>query len=78
MSYGFAAGVLFAFLASFDETVVSFFLSSVENKTITRKIFEDVGFNLTPVIAAVSVVFVIATVCLMLLAKAASGLRRRC
>jgi mannopine transport system permease protein len=62
---GVAAGALFAFLTSFDETVVSFFISGVDNKTITRKIFEDVDFNLTPVIAAVSVVFVLVTVALM-------------
>jgi len=62
---GLAAGALFAFLTSFDETVVSFFISGVENKTITRKIFEDVDFNLTPVIAAVSAVFVIVTILLM-------------
>lgn len=62
---GVAAGALFAFLTSFDETVVSFFISGVENKTITRKIFEDVDFNLTPVIAAVSAIFVIVTICLM-------------
>lgn len=62
---GVAAGALFALLTSFDETVVSFFISGVDNKTITRKIFEDVDFNLTPVIAAVSVVFVLVTVALM-------------
>lgn len=58
------AGAVFAFLASFDETVVSFFLSGVEHKTITRKLFEDIEFNLSPVIAAASTIFVIATVSL--------------
>ena len=38
-----AAGSVFAFLASFDETVVSFFISGVENKTITRKLMEDLS-----------------------------------
>lgn len=59
-----AGGAVFAFLASFDEAVVSFFISGVETKTITRKLFEDIDFNLTPVIAAVSSIFIIATVLL--------------
>jgi len=74
---GIGAGALFAFLTSFDETVVSFFISGVENKTITRKIFEDVDFNLTPVIAAVSVVLVLVTVALMVAVNLTSrGMRR--
>ena len=60
-----AAGSVFAFLASFDETVVSFFISGVENKTITRKLMEDIEFNLSPLIAAASTIFVVATVLLM-------------
>jgi len=59
------AGSIFAFLASFDETVVSFFISGVEHKTITRKLMEDIEFNLSPLIAAASMIFVVATVLLM-------------
>lgn len=65
------AGAVFAALASFDETVVSFFISGIEHKTITRKMFEDIEFNVTPVIAAASTVFVFGTVGLMWLADAA-------
>lgn len=73
-----AAGGVFAFLASFDESIVSFFISGLEGKTITRKLFEDIDFNLSPVIAAVSTVFVVVTVGLMAigqLAKARTGKR---
>jgi mannopine transport system permease protein len=59
------AGAVFAALASFDETVVSFFISGIEHKTITRKMFEDIEFNVSPVIAAASTVFVVGTVALM-------------
>ena len=59
------AGAVFAFLASFDETVVSFFISGTEHMTVTRKMFEDIRFNLSPVIAAASTLFVIVTVGLM-------------
>lgn len=60
-----SAGAVFAFLASFDETIVSFFISGVEHKTVTRKLFEDIEFSLSPVIAAASTVFVVGTVALM-------------
>jgi mannopine transport system permease protein len=62
---GVAAGAVFAFLASFDEATVAFFISGINGKTITRKMFEDIDFNLTPIIAAVSTVLVIFTLVLM-------------
>ncbi|MBZ9761744.1 ABC transporter permease [Mesorhizobium sp. CA8] len=62
---GVAAGAVFAFLASFDEATVAFFISGVEGKTITRKMFEDIDFNLTPVIAAVSTVLTLVSLVLM-------------
>ncbi|WP_292326900.1 ABC transporter permease [Mesorhizobium sp.] len=62
---GVAAGAVFAFLASFDEATVAFFISGIEGKTITRKMFEDIDFNLTPVIAAVSTVLTLVSLVLM-------------
>lgn len=65
MAPGIAAGAVFAFLASFDEATVAFFISGIDGKTVTRKMFEDIDFNLTPVIAAVSTVLVLVSVALM-------------
>ncbi|MBX3540513.1 MAG: ABC transporter permease [Chelatococcus sp.] len=62
---GVAAGAVFAFLASFDEATVAFFISGVDGKTITRKLFEDIDYNLTPVIAAASTVMVVLSLVLM-------------
>lgn len=62
---GIAAGAVFAFLASFDEATVAFFISDVGGKSIGRKMFEDIDFNLTPVIAAASTVVVAASLCLI-------------
>ncbi len=62
---GVAAGAVFAFLASFDEATVAFFISGIEGKTITRKLFEDIDYNLTPVIAAASTVMVALSLVLM-------------
>lgn len=71
------AGSVFAFLASFDETVVSFFISGIEHKAVTRKMFEDIEFSISPVIAAASTLFVVASISLMLLAGAARTAARK-
>lgn len=60
-----AGGAVFAFLASFDEATVAFFISGVEGKTITRKLFEDIDYNLTPVIAAASTIMMLVAFLLM-------------
>ncbi|PQV42984.1 ABC transporter permease [Paraburkholderia sp. BL21I4N1] len=74
---GMAAGAVFAFLASFDEATVAFFLSDTGGKTITRKFFEDIDYNLTPVIAAVATVTILLSLALMaairVLERRASG-----
>lgn len=62
---GVMTGAVFAFLASFDEATVAFFLSGIEGKTITRKMFEDIDFNLTPVVAAVSTILVLVSLLVM-------------
>jgi len=62
---GVAGGAVFAFMTSFDEATVAYFISGIEGKTISRKMFEDIDFNLTPIIAAVSVVLVIVSLCVM-------------
>ncbi|WP_404926359.1 ABC transporter permease [Mesorhizobium sp. ORM16] len=62
---GVITGAVFAFVSSFDEATVAFFISGIEGKTITRKLFEDIDFNLTPVIAVVSTIIVAVTILLM-------------
>nr|WP_246506375.1 ABC transporter permease [Mesorhizobium silamurunense] len=65
---GIFAASVFAFLASFDEATVAFFISDISGKSIGRKMFEDIDFNLTPVIAAASTTFVGLSLLLMALA----------
>lgn len=73
---GIAAGAVFAFLASFDEATVAFFISDAGGKPIGRKMFEDIDFNLTPVIAAASTVIVLASLCLIGIAQFVSSAKR--
>lgn len=73
---GIAGGAVFAFLASFDEATVAFFISDAGGKPIGRKMFEDIDFNLTPVIAAASTVFVVASLLLIAVARLVSSANR--
>lgn len=74
---GLIAGGVFAFIVSFDEPVVSFFLSSVHDKTLPRKIFEDLEFNVSPVVAAVSTILTFGSIGLLgLVAVLRRGLSR--
>lgn len=50
-----ASAGLFAFIISFDEPVVSFFLAGIRDKTLPRQMFDDIEQNLTPIIPAVAV-----------------------
>ncbi|WP_371412329.1 ABC transporter permease [Ensifer sp. NM-2] len=70
-----AAACIFAFLASFDEATVAFFISDTGGKTISRKMFEDIDFNLTPVIAAASTLLV--GISLMLMGAVQAFSKRR-
>lgn len=73
---GIFSGAVFAFLASFDEATVAFFISDVTGMTISRKMFEDIDFNLTPVIAAASTVTVLVSLALIGVAQVLSSLSR--
>jgi mannopine transport system permease protein len=45
---------LFAFIISFDEPVISFFISNLDNRSLPRKMFEDIDYNISPTLAAVA------------------------
>jgi mannopine transport system permease protein len=62
---GVVAGALFAFLASFDEAVVSFFISDIDQTTLPKRLFENIDFGLTPIIAAVSTVITMISLLLL-------------
>ena len=70
---GLAGGAVFALVTSFDEVVVSIFLSGIHGKTLPVKMWETIRVEFTPVVA-VAATFLIA---LTLVAFAAARLARR-
>lgn len=70
---GLVSAALFAFIISFDEAVVSFFISDLDRKTLPRKMFEDIDFNISPTLAAVATMLTALTILALLLGY---GLKR--
>ncbi|MER2534469.1 MAG: ABC transporter permease [Rhizobiaceae bacterium] len=64
---GAISSAVFAFLSSFDEVTIAIFLSSVRQQTLPSKLFENINYTLTPVIAAASAVVMLLSLGLMLL-----------
>lgn len=62
------SGALFAFIISFDEPVVSFFLVGIRDKTLPRRMFDDIEQNLTPIIPAVAVLLTVLFLAILLVA----------
>lgn len=58
---GLATGALFAFFISWDEIVVTLFVSARNVRTLPRQIWSGIHDNLDPAIAAVSVLMILIT-----------------
>ena len=71
---GIAAGAVFAFMTSFDETVVALFIAGPEQRTIPLQMFEGVREQISPAITAAATLLILAST---LLLGAAELLRRR-
>lgn len=63
---GVVSAALFAFIISFDEAVVSFFISNLDRKTLPRKMFEDIDYNISPTLAAVATMLTLLTIVALL------------
>ena len=72
---GLAGGGAFAFVASFDEVVVSIFLAGVQTKTLPVKMWETIRVEATPVTAVASSILIAITVLLFAAVKLAAGAR---
>jgi putative spermidine/putrescine transport system permease protein len=65
---GVMSAALFAFLASFDELLISLFLAGVKSQTLPVRIWNSLNLQVEPTIAAVSA-FLIAITTLILVAE---------
>ncbi len=72
-----AAGAIFAFMTSFDETVVAIFLAGPERRTLPLQMWDSVRDQVTPAITAVATVLVIVSASLLAAAEAIRRSRER-
>jgi spermidine/putrescine transport system permease protein len=63
---GVMAGALLAFTLSFDDFVITFFVSGVGSSTLPLKIYSMIKFGVSPVINALSTVVIVVTMVLVL------------
>jgi putative spermidine/putrescine transport system permease protein len=73
---GIAGGGAFAFVASFDEVVVSIFLAGVQAKTLPVKMWETIRVEFTPVTAVASTILIAVTLVLFVSVKWVSSAAR--
>lgn len=65
---GVIVGAIFAFTFSFDELILSMFLTNSATRTFPRLLWEQLNFQMTPLITAASVVMLLVTIALLSLA----------
>ena len=67
--FSVVSGALFAFTTSFDESVVSFFISGGDTSTLTRRMFSALRDQIDPTIAAISSCLIALSIILITLAQ---------
>lgn len=72
---GILSAAFFSFLTSFDELIISLFLSGVSSQTLPVRIWNSLLMDMEPVIAAISSFLILLTIVLLLLELAARKLR---
>ncbi len=70
---GVIAGALFAFAVSFDQFVVSYFLSEPGDTTLPVLIYTAIRKGFTPEINAISTIIIVISMAVMLLAARKSS-----
>jgi putative spermidine/putrescine transport system permease protein len=73
---GVIAGAVFAFVVSFDEVVIAMFMSGTTAITLPKRMLDGIFFELSPTVAAVSALLVIANVALATTGLALAHARR--
>ncbi|TDB85931.1 ABC transporter permease [Actinomadura sp. KC216] len=73
---GMLTGALFAFLLSFDEAIISLFLSGPFSRTLPVQLYQSVTTTLTPTIAAASTLIIALSTSLLLLSALIATRRR--
>lgn len=77
LSPGLIISALFAFVQSFDETVVAIFVSGRSAETLPRKMFDSIRQEADPVIAVISTLLFVAVLIGVTAPAALAAIRKR-
>ncbi len=73
---GIAAGAVFSFLVSFDEVVIAKFLAGTRAVTLPKRMLDGIFYEMTPMLAAISVLLVLMNIALALVGLTLARARR--
>jgi putative spermidine/putrescine transport system permease protein len=73
---GVLSGAVFAFIHSFDEVIITMFISGVHVQTLPLKMWEDIRNQIDPTIAAVSSMLILLPVAWLVVLEVTGGLNR--
>ena len=73
---GVLSGAVFAFIHSFDEVIITMFISGVHVQTLPLKMWEDIRNQIDPTIAAVSSMLILLPVVWLIVLEVVQGLNR--
>jgi putative spermidine/putrescine transport system permease protein len=70
---GILSGAVFAFATSLDEIVITIFLSSVDQRTVPRQMFNGIREQISPAILAASTVLIVLAILIMMVTQRLRG-----
>lgn len=73
IKFSIATAALLSFLTSFDEVIISIFVSGGKNATLTKHMFGALRDFIDPTIAAISTIMIVVSSCLLLLTQFIGG-----
>jgi len=73
---GVLSGAVFAFIHSFDEVIITMFISGVHVQTLPLKMWEDIRNQIDPTIAAVSSMLILLPVAWLVVLEVVNGVQR--
>ena len=69
IKFSVLTAALLAFLTSFDEVIISIFISGGGNSTLTKQMFSSLRDYIDPTIAAISTILILVSTALMVAAQ---------
>jgi putative spermidine/putrescine transport system permease protein len=69
IKFAVLTSAVLSFLTSFDEVIVSLFVSGGDNSTLTRNMFAALRDQIDPTIAAISTIMIVVTTLLLAIAQ---------